>query len=271
MKNELTRQQTFYREHGYLILEDIIDQDMLLKYTKEIARLHQLAAEYEKIDHPDLSQFQREPFTNDAKNKTLPVLRKIEQTNNFSKLFKELASNPILITTVSNLIGNDLLLYRSTLMLKPAYHGSAHTLHQDVSYWDMEPPNFITVSIFLNNATSENGCFQIIPGSHKWPIRNADQWGTIAQGQNGSSGINSGIDLSEKIEVPLTAGSALVFNSRLVHGSGPNHSSKPRNTALYAYFPPNVVYTPQDSKDHQRSFQVISGLNGQTSMTFTAK
>ena len=44
----------------------------------------------------------------------LPVLRKIEQTRDFSEVFKNLAAHPKLVPVVQNLIGPDLLLFRST-------------------------------------------------------------------------------------------------------------------------------------------------------------
>ena len=62
------------------------------------------------------------------------------------------------------MLGPDLLLFRSTLMLKPARHGSRHALHQDVAYWPLEPPTLVTVSIALSASDSENGCIQVIPG-----------------------------------------------------------------------------------------------------------
>jgi len=44
--------------------------------------------------------------------------------------------------------------------------------------------------------------------------------------------------------MPLEAGSAIFLDSKIVPGTGPNKTPHPRNTALYAYFPPNVRYIP---------------------------
>ena len=72
------------------------------------------------------------------------------------------------------------------------------------------------------------------------------------------------------MNVPLKAGSALMFHSLVVHGSGPNRSPDPRHTALYAYFPPTVQYVSKNASD-ERSFPVISGLDGRDSMTLKAE
>ena len=66
---------------------------------------------------------------------------------------------------------------------------------------------------------------------------------------------------------PWTAGSAVLFHSNIVHGSGPNHSDRPRHTALYAYFPPTARYTPSRPDAPSKTYPVVAGLNGLTSVT----
>jgi len=152
-------------------------------------------------------------------------------------------------------------------MLKPAHHGSAHALHQDSSYWPMKPPSLVTASIALNQATPKNGCFKVIPGSHKWGLK---QWGNIAKRQDEALASREDIDLSGQIDISLEAGSALLFHSLLVHGSGPNKSPLPRNTALYAYFSPHVQYIPKAGAPREKTFPVIAGLGGALDHTLVA-
>ena len=163
----LAEQKAFFEEEGYLVVESVLSEDELAACRAEIERLHRLSAELESAGDPASSQFQREPYAKGA-NRTdgLPVLRKIENTREISPYFRDLSVHPGLLRVLGELLGPDLLLFRSTLMLKPAYHGSAHAPHQDSAYWPIEPPALVTVSIALNDATSENGCFKVIPRSH---------------------------------------------------------------------------------------------------------
>jgi ectoine hydroxylase-related dioxygenase (phytanoyl-CoA dioxygenase family) len=195
------------------------------------------------------------------------VLRKIERTGRHSELFRRLAAHPGVLEVVTDLIGPDLLLFRSTLMLKPAFHGSQHGLHQDSAYWPMEPPTLVTVSIALNDATPENGCFQIIPQSHRWGLQ---EWGRIARAAGEAITDRGDVDLSGRVELPLTAGSVLFFHSLLVHGSGPNRSSSPRNTALYAYFPPTVRFVPRPNGPQEMTVPVVAGMGGREEVTLAA-
>ncbi len=267
----LQEQKTFFEEEGYLVVENLLSPEGLVECQAEILRLHKLAAELEARGEND--HFQREPYAKDesqalTKDDKLPVLRKAENTRQYSEVFRRLSVHPKLIQVVQNLIGHDLLLFRSTLMFKPAFHGSAHGIHQDSAYWPMEPPMLVTVSIALNDATPENGCFKVIPQSHKWGLQS---WGHIARKQDESLTDHEKLDFSKQIDVPLPAGSALFFHSLMAHGSGPNRSPNPRNTALYAYFSPQVRYVPHNGKPERKSFPVAAGLDGKEELTLVAE
>ncbi len=262
----------FFQKEGYLVVENLLSPEDLKKCQEEIQLLHQFAAGQETDEEKERADIarrhvQREPFAKDeTQGDKLPVLRKAENTRQYSDVFKNLAQQPNLIAVLQNLIGEDLLLFRSTLMFKPAFHGSSHGLHQDSAYWPMEPPRLVTVSIALNDATPDNGCFKVVPRSHLWGVQ---EWGAIARKQDAELTEHDEA-AKQQIDVPLTAGSALFFHSLMVHGSGPNASPRPRNTALYAYFSPEVRYVTKDGKG-ERSFPVVAGLDGKTELTFEAQ
>lgn len=249
--------RTRFEAQGYLVIDELLSADELRACQAEIERLHHLAAQLETDGNPAFGSFQREPYSEGAnRDDGLPVLRKVEDTRGFSEVFRDLAAHERLVPIVQALIGPDLLLFRSTLMLKPAFHGSAHGLHQDSAYWPMEPPRLVTVSIALNDATPENGCIRVIPGSHEWGLQ---EWGLIARDDEAMTD-RQDVDESQQVEVPLAAGSAVCFHSLMVHGSGPNQSANPRNTALYAYFSPQVRYVPKDGQPREKTFPVVAGL-----------
>lgn len=264
-----TEQIDFFSREGYLIIEDLLSHSEVEECCAEVNRLHRVAAELRARGELAKSSFQPEPHGYSAKNPAteVPVLRKIEDTGTHSDLFKRLSRHPRLVAIAQALLNShDLLLFRSTLMLKPAFRGSAHALHQDSAYWPIDPPSLVTVSIALTEATTGNGCFKVIPRSHEWGLQN---WGRIVLRQEESLTERDDLDLSTQIDVPLGEGSALFFHSLLVHGSGPNRSPNPRNTALYAYFSPHVRYCPTNGPA-ERSFPVISGMDGCEEHTLVA-
>ena len=257
-----------FEDQGYLIFENLLTPDDLAKSMAEIERLHDVAKTANEVDKGD---FEVEPFAKQSEEGGKPILRKMERTYKHSKWFDQLASNPRLVAVLTELLGPKLLLYRSTLMLKPAFHGSVHGFHQDTSYWPMRPPHLVTVSIALTDATPENGCFQVIPGSHTWGMQDIERWGEIARDQNSALTDRKDIDTKQAIHVPLKAGSVLFFHSSVVHGSGPNRSPNSRNTALYAYFTPDVKYMPQGGAPREQSYRVVAGIEDKKEITFVAE
>ena len=79
------------------------------------------------------------------------------------------------------------------------------------------------------------------------------------------------VDLSDQIEVPLSAGSILFFHSLIMHGSDANTSPHSRNTALYAYFSPHVRYVPKDGQPKEKTFVVAAGLDNEEELTLKAE
>ena len=271
---QLKARKAFFENEGYLIVENLLSVEEVERCQAEIHRLHEFAAGHESDEEKERAEVarrhvQHEPFAKDkTQGDNLPVLRKAENTRQYSEVFRDLAEHPKLIEVIQELTGSeDLLLFRSTLMFKPAFHGSSHGLHQDSAYWPMEPPNLVTVSIALNEATPENGCFKVIPKSHLWGMQS---WGNIAREQDAKLTDRKEVE-AQQTDVPLSAGSALFFHSLMVHGSGPNTTPNPRNTALYAYFSPQVRYAPKDGKPGEKTFPVVAGLDGKTELTLVAQ
>ena len=128
---DLKGRKAFFEKEGYLIVEDLLSAEEVEACQAEIHKLHQFAAEQESDAEKARAEVarrhvQREPFAKDeTQGQNLPVLRKAENTRQYSDVFRDLAQHPKLISVVQELTGSeDLLLFRSTLMFKPAFHGS---------------------------------------------------------------------------------------------------------------------------------------------------
>src|SRR5687768_4013715 len=78
----------------------------------------------------------------------------------------DLCTTPRLLDAVECLLGPDLvLLYSHSLSKKPG--GLRVAWHQDGPYWwRVEPKVAVTAWVALDDATVENGCMRVIPGSH---------------------------------------------------------------------------------------------------------
>src|SRR6201989_1382161 len=127
--------------------------------------------------------------------------------------------------------------FHSKLMQKEPRVGGAWEWHQDYGYWYknqfMFPDQLISVMTALTTANKENGCLQVIKGSHK-----------LGRVNHGFSGEQVGADMTmvdnalktmELVYVELAPGDALIFHSNLLHRSEANLSDQPRWSVISCY------------------------------------
>lgn len=128
-------------------------------------------------------------------------------------------------------------LFTEKLNLKRPGHGGINPLHQDYPYWldsADAPARVATAMLFLDEATLENGCLQVAPGSHR-----SGQWRNRTDADAfGANEIDAAAYADVEMQpLPLQAGSIVMFGSFLVHQSEPNRSTKQRRALLFSYQP----------------------------------
>jgi ectoine hydroxylase-related dioxygenase (phytanoyl-CoA dioxygenase family) len=127
--------------------------------------------------------------------------------------------------------------FHSKLMQKEPKVGGAWEWHQDYGYWYknqfMFPDQLMSVMVALTAANKENGCLQVIKGSHK-----------LGRVNHGFSGEQVGADMTmvdnalqtmELVYSELQPGDALFFHSNLLHRSEANLSDHPRWSIISCY------------------------------------
>ena len=72
-----------------------------------------------------------------------------------------------LLDIVELVLGGDIACFTSHYICKPAHDGRPVLWHQDGAYWKLEPMEALTVWLAVDATTRENGCLQVIPGSHR--------------------------------------------------------------------------------------------------------
>jgi Phytanoyl-CoA dioxygenase (PhyH) len=166
------------------------------------------------------------------------VVHGIEPFAHLDPALRDWGYDPRIVEPVIGFIGDEKPeLYTEKLNLKRPHHGGVNPFHQDFPYWvDVadDPTRLATAMIFLDDATRENGCLEVIPGSHRrgrWPTRTDGD----AFGQNELDPKEAEGQTVVPIEVP--AGSVVFFGPFLVHKSEPNRSERERRALLYSYMP----------------------------------
>jgi len=234
-----------YNAEGYLVLPDLLGEtDMaapraaMMDKTSEIAAalLEQGLIEDTFADEPFESRLARlfEGLT-DA-----DFLQFGRGWRDRLPGYFHLMSNPKILDAVESLIGPELF-SNPVYNVRPKVPGVAAgevPWHQDKSYWpDANANPVITVWIPLVDSTLENGCLHLIPGTHKKRA--------VAHGQEDYSGTGY-LEIApetiakrkkEIIPLPMKAGSAVLFNDRLIHSSTPNRARTVRWSVDLRYQP----------------------------------
>lgn len=138
-----------------------------------------------------------------------------------------------------NVLGQDTEPYHfhTKVMLKEPRIGGAWNWHQDFGYWYEQglqfPDQCFSAILAIDDHTIENGCLQVLVGSHKL--------GRIAHGpyndqmQADPKRVDSCRPFCEHMYCTLEAGDVLFTHSNLLHTSAPNESDQWRRSMIVAY------------------------------------
>jgi len=211
-----------YNRDGYIVVKKFCSQD-------EAKRLYASAIEDDVLKKNALD-------LNDQSGKKTKLSLWFTPGND---VFGYLTRSEKMIYSVADLLDSDAPVchFHSKLMQKEPKVGGAWEWHQDYGYWYkdqfMFPDQLISVMIALTAANRENGCLQVIKGSHKMGRVNHG----FAGEQVGAdmTMVNNALKTMDLIYSELEPGDALFFHPNLLHRSEANLSAYPRWSIISCY------------------------------------
>lgn len=151
--------------------------------------------------------------------------------------FLALAKNPGIVELVSDVIGNDVILWGAHVFCKPAGDGFETPWHQDGHYWPIRPLATCTVWVALEESSIENGCLRVIPKSHigknLHEHLHEDRLDlTLQQRMKAGS-----FDENTAVDIELEPGQMSLHDVYMIHGAKTNTSNKRRTGVALRYMP----------------------------------
>jgi ectoine hydroxylase-related dioxygenase (phytanoyl-CoA dioxygenase family) len=149
--------------------------------------------------------------------------------------------------------------FHSKLMQKEPKVGGAWEWHQDYGYWYknqfMFPDQLISVMVALTEANKQNGCLQIIPGSHKQGRVNHG----FAGEQVGADMVmvENALKTMPLLYCELEPGDTLIFHSNLLHRSEANLSDWPRWSIISCYSSQSNLAYNETSTAWKEPLQIV--------------
>ena len=175
----------------------------------------------------------------------------------------KIATNKELLDSVEALLGPNILLYNTSFVIKEPNSKAHISWHQDLTYWGFNDDKQVAAWIALSDATEENGCMHMIPGSHKGgqlPHRTTkDSNNLLHHGQT-----IEGVSEEQSRCIPLKAGEASLHQGWTMHTSYPNKSDDRRIGLTINYISTDMfqTQTEHDSAmlvrgvDHYNHFKI---------------
>lgn len=219
-------QLDFYAQNGYLVVENLVTPAQLQTLRDRIDEIQ--SGRNATAGSKFTTNFEPGDGTATA---VKPVLRKLAALAPNDAFFRSVAATPAILDCVAQLTGNAerILLYSDQAFLKPAFNGSEKPLHQDNSYFRVEPMDWgVTCWMAIDDATVENGCMNYIPGSHRL--------GLIPHKEiKGTPHLTPEGNFAAEIPVPIPAGACIFHHLLSLHSSKANNSPKSRRAWALHY------------------------------------
>lgn len=227
-----------YHQQGYLIVKNFCSKP-------ETDRLYQTALQDNAMKNNAMD-------LNDQTGKKTKLSLWFTPGND---VFGYLTRSEKVVHALQQLLGSHAKIchFHSKLMQKEPRVGGAWEWHQDYGYWYknqfMFPDELISVMIALTPANRENGCLQVIQGSHKMGRVNhgftGEQVGADMQM------VNNALKTMDLVYAELEPGDALFFHSNILHRSEANLSEYPRWSVISCYcLESNIAYNETSTSWH---------------------
>ena len=141
-----------------------------------------------------------------------------------------------MVRSCERLLGGEVYHYHSKMIMKDPRVGGAWTWHQDYGYWYQNgvlQPLLTSVSIAVDRATKENGCLQVIEGSHH--CGRVDHVLTGDQAGADRERVEQILQRMPLVHLEMEPGDAVFFHCNLLHRSDQNRSEHPRWSMICCY------------------------------------
>lgn len=225
------KQVKFFVDEGYLVIPDLVTMTEVNELRQDIVKLARGKYPCENI----------KPMPDDLSDaEVIKNILCIHQPHYVSPIMEKYVKHPKICGALSQITGAHLPYWdgsvkcmQSMYFVKPpGFQGQAW--HQDEIYIPTRDRSLIGAWIALDDATIENGCLWIVPGSHRtgylYPQRahnNPDEFDFAME--------SHGFDESKEVAVEVKVGSVVFFNGYLLHRSRKNRSQIYRRVLVNHY------------------------------------
>ncbi|NIJ10240.1 ectoine hydroxylase [Saccharomonospora amisosensis] len=219
---------------GYTIIEGLLSPAEVQGYWQELVRLS--SDEKLKADERVITE------------KESGEVRSIFEVHLISELISELARDPRVLDRARQILGSEVYIHQSRVNYMPGFKGSGFYWHSDFETWHAEDgmprPRAVSCSIALTDNYPFNGGLMVMPGSQRTFVQCVGETpddhykASLKEQEIGVPSENDITKLAAEHGIDQftgPAGSALFFDSNIMHGSGNNITPYPRSNIFLVF------------------------------------
>ena len=193
-----------------------------------------------------------------------PEQRRVFDRHLDRRLVYELCTLPQIIRPITQILGNDVMLFRTQFFEKPA-HGLEIPWHQESYFWGVAR-GFVTMWLAVDEATPENGAMRVVTGSHTHtrehlPVApDSHYWSTFTR-----AAIPREFDCI--VDCSMPAGHFMLFDD-LLHNSPSNSTAWPRLSFTARYARPDFARVHDRADYPDQGCVMVSGHKRNSELRF---
>ena len=248
------QKDTFWRD-GVLIVEDAISAEDLEQLRAQFSDWLDESRSYKDDYGKTLdgrARFDLQPG-HSAQN---PALRRVQSPEEISEIYAAIMRNARTVDFCADLIGPAIRFHHGKVNSKLPGSATQVKWHQDFPFEPMSNDDVITCLLFIDDVTLENGPLEVLPGSHKGPIYS--HW----HNNQFTGAVDEAIIDAQRDQIVKCigkAGSVCLMHARLLHGSSPNLSNKPRTLYITTYYAEDAIELSPNHLPSTLTHEVVRG------------
>jgi phytanoyl-CoA hydroxylase len=211
----------FYAENGYVVVQQLFAPDEVAHYRDHFMTLRKHGSypgDLAGVDATSTDPLKRYP--------------RMIHMHRWDQISFEWVIDQRINACLTALLGREPYAVQTMLYFKPP-GARGQALHQDNFYLKAQPGTCMAAWMALDRADEANGCMQVVPGSHTWPLL------CTTKADTSVSFTDVTVPLPPDVKaqpVVMEAGDVLFFNGALVHGSYPNTTTDRFRRALIGHY-----------------------------------
>jgi phytanoyl-CoA hydroxylase len=233
--------KAFYDQNGYVLVKHVFSPEEAETYKQHYMQLRgqgTYPGDYAGIDVNSEDPLKRYP--------------RMIHMHRWDEMSLQWMIDRRLNEIMTALIGSEPFATQTMFYFKPP-KARGQALHQDQYYLRAQPGTCIAAWMAVDPCDEANGCLQVVPGSHAWPVLCTVKADTTQSFTDVTVPIPTGTPVESVIMEP---GDVLFFNGQVVHGSLPNSTSDRFRRALIGH------YVQGDARQVSKFYHPVVRMDG---------